>query len=335
MKKMVEAASLAHDIGNPPFGHYGERILDRLVKEKVDGDKCEGFESNAQTLRVLTTLQSKKPKLSGLNLTVRTLLATTKYFYSFDNRTDDGKYIYSDDYSYLYKIVKNNSLPLRTIDMQIMDLSDEIAYAAHDLEDALDKKIFTIDEFLSEFTNYVKNNKTFADTEKKYTITKMKWLIRKAKTKVFNPYSERFYSMFTKELGSSLIYHLINDITLINKGKVKEIGFKKLKPLSHSIKKVTFDCILKSNEVRYYEKRGEIILTDLFNFFYDNWEFLPVEYRNMIKIGPDDSKIKSRVVCDYISGMMDLYAEEIHKEIFGKTCLDNFGISKTYYFKER
>jgi dGTPase len=70
-----EACSLAHDIGNPPFGHSGEKMLNKLV---VD---IGGFEGNAQVIRILCRLEQKYPDEKGLNLTARTLFGLTKYFY--------------------------------------------------------------------------------------------------------------------------------------------------------------------------------------------------------------------------------------------------------------
>ena len=68
----VVAAALAQDIGNPPFGHAGERFLDKLAKH------VGGFEGNAQTFRNLTTVEQKKADFQGLNLTYRTLLGVLK-----------------------------------------------------------------------------------------------------------------------------------------------------------------------------------------------------------------------------------------------------------------
>lgn len=71
---VTEAAALAHDIGNPPFGHYGETILNELSSD------CGGYEGNAQAFRILRTLEKKHYAHKGLNLNIRTLMAITKYF---------------------------------------------------------------------------------------------------------------------------------------------------------------------------------------------------------------------------------------------------------------
>jgi dGTPase len=72
---VAETSALAHDLGNPPFGHHGERILDEL------GADIGGFEGNAQAFRILRTLEKKHHAYAGLNLTVRTLAGITKYFH--------------------------------------------------------------------------------------------------------------------------------------------------------------------------------------------------------------------------------------------------------------
>ena len=75
---VVEACALAHDIGNPPFGHAGERYLNELSRQ------FGGFEGNAQTLRILTTVEQKRADFQGVNLTYRTLLGILKYYNSFN-----------------------------------------------------------------------------------------------------------------------------------------------------------------------------------------------------------------------------------------------------------
>lgn len=82
---VAEACSLAHDLGNQPFRHAGEHELDRLAKD------AGGYEGNAQTLRILTTLEKKSPDHPGLNLTLRTLLGVVKYDRRRDDSVEDGE----------------------------------------------------------------------------------------------------------------------------------------------------------------------------------------------------------------------------------------------------
>ena len=145
MSVVVETGALIHDVGNPPFGHHGERVLNSLASNI-------GFEGNAQGIRVLRKIEKKSPEYNGLNLTYRTLAAIIKYFVPYDKVKDKKKKkcLYTDDYNDLLCKLKesgyNEDLPFRTIDVQIVDLADEIAYCAHDLEDALASNYFTIDE---------------------------------------------------------------------------------------------------------------------------------------------------------------------------------------------
>ncbi|OOF15356.1 deoxyguanosinetriphosphate triphosphohydrolase, partial [Salinivibrio sp. PR932] len=83
---VAETASLAHDIGNPPFGHYGEVVLNEL------SSGCGGYEGNAQAFRILRTLEKKHYAYPGLNLNVRTLMAITKYF--SNKKNNSNKFLY-------------------------------------------------------------------------------------------------------------------------------------------------------------------------------------------------------------------------------------------------
>ena len=90
---VAETAALAHDIGNPPFGHHGEKVLNELC-----GD-CGGYEGNAQAFRILRTLERKHHLYDGLNLNVRTLMAVTKYFHRRED--NPAKFLYDEDYQFL------------------------------------------------------------------------------------------------------------------------------------------------------------------------------------------------------------------------------------------
>src|SRR5699024_3245830 len=204
---VIEAGSLAHDIGNPPFGHHGEKILNNLMKD------YGGFEGNAQTLRVLNKLEKKLPKHRGLNLSLRTILSTVKYYKKYNK--GEEKFIYEEDFDMLAEKLEGSEITPRTVDVQIVDLADEIAYAAHDLEDALSLKIFNIDEFLYEFEN--------EDCLLTELVTQAKKVAEQGE--VYQS-SEEYGFLFRKELTSNLVDSLARDIgvVLVEEKDIRKTG---------------------------------------------------------------------------------------------------------------
>ncbi|MCW8199533.1 dNTP triphosphohydrolase [Verminephrobacter aporrectodeae subsp. tuberculatae] len=156
---LVEFAGLAHDLGHPPFGHNGERALDDCMK------KNGGFEGNAQTLRILSCVEKKKlrdtdgkdadvcgisadghDRRLGLNLSYRSLASVLKYDQQIPLRRDEGaslvKGYYASENSLVQRIKEHVGNPpapgaFKTIECQIMDIADDIAYSSYDLEDAM------------------------------------------------------------------------------------------------------------------------------------------------------------------------------------------------------
>jgi dGTPase len=131
---LMEGACLAHDIGHPPFGHNGEEALNLIAQS------CGGFEGNAQSLRLLIRLEAKTVlpdgKSIGLNLTRASLDAATKYPWI---RAVNGKKfgVYEDDLEIFNWYRKGVEAGKSSMEAQIMDWSDDIAYSVHDLEDSL------------------------------------------------------------------------------------------------------------------------------------------------------------------------------------------------------
>lgn len=303
----VQSISLAHDLGNPPFGHAGEKILSSLTDGYI-------YEGNAQTYRILTNLEDKFHEWNGLLLTGRTLLGVIKYPYN--SKMGEKKYLYDSDYNDVLDFINKYNVTLKTIDCEIMDLSDEIAYAAHDLEDALRWKYFNIDDLIYEFKRNGSEFISCADT--------LQQLVDNAKSYASNAVryetSEEFSALLIKRLTSSIVNILVQDIGLIEVKSAQQLGYLQHGCLAKGLKKLTFNAIKRDSKIIQYELLGKKVLKGLWDVYTDtdfnkDLLLLPAEYRN-----DGDDK---RTILDYIGGMQDNYAIEQYKKYFGSSSIES------------
>ncbi len=168
---LIEAVSLAHDIGHPPFGHLGEFIINEKIKEATKGKY--GFEANAQNIRILNFLEKKfydsaRNKIYGINPSLKTIDGILKYKLPYSLSDKNKHFIYDNDIFILEKLhgkdfinyLKKHSGFLndpknkeakenffessRCLECQILNAADDIAYATHDIEDGVESKLIDI-----------------------------------------------------------------------------------------------------------------------------------------------------------------------------------------------
>lgn len=323
---VVEAAALAHDIGHPAFGHSGERCLDEICKE----NKIGRYEGNAQNFRILNHIEKKLPNEKGLNLTYRTLLAINKYIVKENSESD--KFMFSEDYEFLHHIrEKIDLLEERTLDVQIIDVADEIAYAVHDLEDGLSLGYFNIDEltYLLKLELKDKNPEIVEEFCKMVDFAKE----MASKSNTYNT-TQEYSQIFRKALVSKLTNNFIQDVGWIKieeKNKTEhgtpnityELGCCTLNELVHKLKKIIYKAVTRHDTIQLYEKRGSIVIKKLYEIYSDknNNQLLTPDYRPNInykknELSEEDQSKLNRAAVDFISGMMDDFAKSMYKRYY-------------------
>jgi dGTPase len=142
---LTETLALAHDLGHPPFGHAGERALDACLKDHG------GFDHNAQTLRVVTSLEHRYPDFDGLNLTWESLEGIVKHNGPLMTRGgapvgrcgERGVPVGIADFVALYDLELST---FASLEAQAAAIADDIAYDAHDIDDGLRAGLFAVDD---------------------------------------------------------------------------------------------------------------------------------------------------------------------------------------------
>lgn len=317
---LLDAAALAHDIGHPAFGHKGERVLNSIAeKYKLR------FEGNAQNYRVLNFLDRHGSSCEGLNLTYRTLLAINKYIVK--EKKSVKKFMYSNDYDDLIIFRKEHNIEKeRTLDVQIIELADDIAYVVHDLEDALSLNLSTLDEILFEIGQKSKKANEL-----------LKEKIKQADNDIRSTCGIRnvqeYSHLLKKRLTSLLTDNFIRNLAVVelNKEQCKKYGINnnskelsmsdEYRTLCKCLKETIFTCAMRKSNIALYEAKGEIILNTLFDIYFNEkinkeYNLLPLDY----KPTENDERIDIvRHILDYLAGMMDTYAISEYEKLTGIT----------------
>ena len=287
---LCETLSLSHDLGHTPFGHAGEEVLSGCMQE------FGGFNHNIQTLRIVTTIENKYYKFHGLNLTIETLDGLIKHNGPVKNIFFYKEILNKDLFT---KRISFNTFP--SLEAQVAALSDDIAYNNHDLEDGIRAGLFTIQDFAS--------------------IPFISQSIKKHLKNLRNFRREIIISQIIRDLINFMVIDVINT-TDKNLKRVKPrtvndiykqnrliVDFSdKMKVLDRQIKDFLKANMYNHKKVIANTNRGKKIIYDLFKHLLKN----PKKY-----ISKDLflNERKERVIADFIAGMTDRYAINLHKKI--------------------
>ncbi len=271
---LTEAICLAHDLGHAPFGHAGEHMLNRLMADHG------GFNHNTQSYRIVTELENRYPDYPGLNLTYETREGMLKH------ETD-----YDVSEAAEYEPDKRASL-----EAQIANLADEIAYDAHDLDDGLRARLFTLEELeelaiwreLCEFAGW-KPGMTFTSMHRHEIIRE---LIGRSVTDVMIRTDETL-TLNHIDSPEKLQRHSTNVV-----GYSPEFGQK-----VRALKRFLFERMYRHYRLVRMQTKAERFIADLFEAYAKEPHMLPSETQARLSNRPVE-----RVVADYIAGMTDRYA---------------------------
>ena len=317
---LVESACLAHDLGNPPFGHAGERTLNRLMKP------YGGFEGNGQTLRLLTdTFYTAGDGRRGMKPTRAFVDAILKYksvYSKFDN--PKNHFIYDYQKKYVDFVFDGKELPselqdpnelnnFKSIECQIMDWADDSAYAVNDLVDSISGGFINI----SKLQKWRKLNLVNLSESQIKSLDKIeKWIIE-----------DRYKSKFGSEIGEFIHACSIEDRKtfmddLTNRYKYALAIDKEKYERIEMYKKIAVDLVFSAPQLHQMEFKGNQMIQKMFDAFTENYvdeitgiELLPNFTSNLIKKESEKSE-RARLVCDYLAGMTDPFALTNYKRLF-------------------
>lgn len=336
---LIETLCLAHDIGHPPFGHGGETALNFMMRE------YGGFEGNAQTLRIVAKLEPYS-KGFGMNLTRRTLLGFVKYpalinqLWQSQAEHDPAlpfitahhwlpaKGVYNCDQDIFNWVIApfsntdkdllqsnkpwddfRNKTQFKSLDCAIMEMADDIAYAVHDLEDAIATETLSASDWHN------------------YALPKLKALDSPWLTQNLESLTQRLFTN-DESLRKDAIGELVNLFIVNSSMQTQNDAFEsdllkntvKLEPefaaILQALKLFVYERLIREPKMQQIEFSGQNLLMDLFKAFAsDPMRLLPYTTQDILKEAKDESA-RMRALTDYLSGMSDEYARKIHARLF-------------------
>lgn len=283
-EELTEAMALAHDLGHTPFGHTGEEVLNRLMEEHG------GFEHNLQSFRVVNELEERYPGFNGLNLSWEVREGVIKHSSPYDRPT-------SIIGGYLPGIVP-------TIEAQIINFADEIAYNNHDIDDGLKSGLLTPGQLKSidlwqDMNESILSRHPGIDEER-------------AKCQTISALIGYFINDLTETTLNNIRTFGIGTVDDLRRINRQVVGFSpQLTEQNRKLKRFLFENLYRHYKVERMRVKAERYITMLFDTYLRHPTLLPGKY-----VAKMDSSGRERVICDYIAGMTDRFALDEFKRLF-------------------
>lgn len=317
---LVEAACLAHDIGHPPFGHAGERTLNRVMRP------WGGFEGNAQTLRLLTrTIFSRQG--TGMNPTRGLIDGVLKYKTLYAELDDpENHFLYTDQEPYLDFVIDGQAFPVelppgdardhwRSIECQVMDWADDTAYSLNDVTDGVNAGFIT----LGRVERWAEEKRL--EGGEGQTVEKLLDAIR----------GDRVEVLMGRRIGDFIAGCELRLEPGFLGQQTRRHGYQleidaAISAESKLYKKLAYELVFRSQQLQQLDKKADFVLRRLFDVlaeYYivpgsprkDHYCLLSSAQEKQI-FAQDSEKGRARLVCDSLARMTDSAATRVYKRLF-------------------
>ena len=281
---LTETIALAHDLGHTPFGHVGQDVLNECMKAHG------GFEHNLQSLRVVDKLEQKYAEFDGLNLT-------------FEAREGILKHCAKKNAEKLGDVGErflNGQQP--SLEAQITNLADEIAYNNHDIDDGLRSGLITLEQ-LEDVSLFARH---LAEVRARYPALNDRRLIHETVRRMINA----LVVDMVAQTRANIAAHRPDSIDAVRGCPPLAAFSADMREESLALKRFLFNNLYRHFRVERMSDKARRLLRELFVAFVENPKLLPPEHRERAEGD------LYRAVSDYIAGMTDRYAIREHHRIY-------------------
>ena len=326
---LTEAIALAHDLGHPPFGHVGGDVLQQLLaNSKIP------FEHNIQSYRIVSELEERYIDFKGLNLTYATLEGILRHRSYFDLEKDIRRNIPKELKKEVSRFYSNNQ---PTIEAQVVNIADSIAYATHDIEDALEMGLLEWYDFKRMIESHdiifiseilVGIEKRLKEYENRNAHTSPAIISKIRNRTLSRTIIDKLIRETVSHTKQNLAELVSNEGALWQKIRENEYAVVALpdeleRQVKTLLNRILVDHVYRDPRVMVMMQKGKIILQTIFYSFMDEPRALPLRTQDKLwsyfkmekkkQKSKQGQKMKVQVIADYISGMTDKYAMDTYQ----------------------
>ncbi len=299
---LTEAICLAHDLGHTPFGHAGQDVLNACMAD------FGGFEHNLQSLRVVDTLEERYPAYSGLNLCFETREGILKHCSAANARKLEAREPGGVGARFL-----RGEQP--SLEAQLANLADEIAYNAHDVDDGVRSGLITIEQLMSVplYAQYAQ-----AALAEYPQLQEPGWHRRWLNEAIRRMLSEQIYDVI-RHTSQGLQSAKPADVNAV-RALPPLVGFSPaMREASTQLKRFLFRDLYRHPQVVGTTSRAKVVVRELFDIYLAQPDAMKPRFAERTQ--GQDRTGRARVVADFIAGMTDRYAIREHQRLTGQTIL--------------